>query len=233
MPGPAAILKELHRLRRFIKDLDGQIDQAPRQLGVQQKKLAFQEEAAKAAHDHVKQLALQIREKEGSVKAVQTQIKKYEKQLDESANRKEYDTLKAEIASEQGHIAKHEDEILTMMTELEEKTGKLPEVDKIAAKAKADYAQFESAQKERLARFVADKTRAAEELKATEATLPEDVRVQYDRLIAAKGVDTISAVNGRICAACYTEITSQMLSELKREITMLCKNCGRMLYLES
>ena len=233
MPGPAAILKELHRLRRFIKDLDAQIDQAPRQLGVQQKKLALQEEAAMGAHEHVKQLALQIREKEGSVKAVQTQIKKYEKQLDEASNRKEYDTLKVEIASEQGHIAKHEDEILTMMAEFEEKTAKLPEVDKTAAKAKADFAQFEAAQKERLVRFGADKNRTAEELKAVEATLPEDVRVQYDRLIAAKGLDTLSPVNGRICAACYTEITSQMLSELKREITMLCKNCGRMLYLES
>ena len=233
MPGPAVILKELHRLRRFIKDLDAKIEQAPRQLAVQQKKLALQEEAAKGAHEHVKHLALQIREKEGNVKAVQTQIKKYEKQRDEAANRKEYDTLKAEIASEQAHIAKHEDEILAMMAELEEKTAKLPEVDKTAAKAKTDFAQFEKDQQERLQRFAADKTRAQDELKTTEETLPEDVRLQYGRLIAAKGLDTLSPVNGRICAACYTEITSQMLSELKREISMLCKNCGRMLYLES
>ena len=70
-------------------------------------------------------------------------------------------------------------------------------------------------------------------MKTTEATLPEDVRTLYDRHIAVKGVDTLSAVNGRVCSACYTEITSQMISELKREMFMLCKNCGRMLYLES
>ena len=46
-------------------------------------------------------------------------------------------------------------------------------------------------------------------------------------------MDTLSGVNGRVCMACYTEITSQMISELKREMFMLCKNCGRMLYLES
>ena len=232
MPGPAAILKELHRLRRFIKDLETKIDNAPRQFAVQQKKLANQEEALKAAHEHVKRLTLDIREKEVNVKATQAQIAKYEKQLEAAANKKEYDTLKAEIASEKAHIAKHEDAILAMMTEVEEKTAKLPEVDKVTLKARADFAQFEKDFQERLERFAADKTRAQAELKTAEATLPDDVRPQYDRLIAAKGMDTLSAVQGRICSACYTEITSQMLSELKREMFMLCKNCGRMLYLE-
>ena len=233
MPGPAAILKELHRLRRFIKDLETKIEQAPRQLAIQQKKLANQEDAFKAAQEHLKTLAMQIREKDGSVKATQQQNKKYEKQLEESANKKEYDTLKVEIASEKAHIAKLEDEILAAMTEIEEKTALIPEAEKTVQKARADFAQFEKDLKERLLRFAADKARTLEELKTTETTLPEDVRIQYDRLILAKGMDTLSAVNGRICAACYTEITSQMLSELKREVFMLCKNCGRMLYLES
>ncbi|MSQ95225.1 MAG: hypothetical protein EXR98_11810 [Gemmataceae bacterium] len=232
MPGPAVILKELHRLRRFIKDLETKIEQAPRQLAIQQKRLANQEEAAKAAHEHITQLALGMREKEVSIKATQAQIKKYEKQLAESGNKKEYDTLKAEIAQELVHIAKHEDAILAAMAESEEKTSKLPEVEKTTQKARTDFAQFEKDLEERLQRFAADKTRAMEEMQATEATLAEDVRTQYTRLIAAKGMDTLSGVQGKICSACYTEITSQMLSELKREMTMLCKNCGRMLYLE-
>ena len=232
MPGPAVILKELHRLRRFIKDLETKIEQAPRQLAVQQKKLANQDEIAKAAHEHIKTLALGIREKEGSVKATQAQIAKYEKQLDASANKKEYDTLKVEIASEKAHIAKLEDEILAAMTETELKTAQLPEVDKTLQKAKADFAQFEKDLQERLQRFAVDKAKAQEELKTAEATLPDDVRPQYERLIAAKGLDIMAGVGGRSCTACYTEITAQMMSELKREMFMLCKNCGRMLYLE-
>jgi predicted nucleic acid-binding Zn-ribbon protein len=233
MPGPAVILKELHRLRRLIKDLDTKIEQAPKQLVIQQKKLAFQEEAFKQAQEHLKELAKQIREHDGNIKSIQQQILKYEKQLDSAANKKEYDTLKAEIASEKGHIAKHEDQILAMMGETEEKNALVPAAEKTVQKARADFAQFEKGQQERIERFAAEKIKSAEELKATEATLPEDVRLQYERLIAAKGLDTLSAVNGRICSACYTEITSQMLSELKREMSMLCKNCGRMLYLES
>jgi predicted nucleic acid-binding Zn-ribbon protein len=233
MPGPAVILKELYRLHAHIKDLQTKIEQAPKQLAIQQKKLANQEEAFKAAQEHLKQLALQIREKEGSIKAVQQQIKKYEKQLDESANRKEYDTLKVEITAEKAHISKHEDEILVMMGETEEKTARLPEAEKTVTKARNDFAQFEKDAQERLQRFGEDITRSREELKAAEATLPEDVRGQYDRLITAKGLDAISGVRGRICSSCYTEVTSQMLSELKREMFMLCKNCGKMLYTES
>ena len=233
MPGPAVILKELHRLRRFMKDLDAKIEEAPRKLAIQQKKLANQEEAFKKAQEDLKNLAMSIRDKEGSVKATQTQIQKYEKQRETAANKKEFDTFNAEIAAEKSHIAKHEDEILAMMGQVEEKTALMPEAEKTVQKARADYAQFEKDQKERLLRFAEEKTRTLEELKAAEATLPEDVRSLYDRHITAKGMDTLSAVNGRVCMACYTEITSQMVSELKREMFMLCKNCGRMLYLES
>lgn len=233
MSGTAPILKELHRLRRHLKDLDTKIEQAPKQLAVQQAKLGKQEDLLKAAQEQIKQLTLKIREKEGNVKATTQQIAKYEKQLESAASKKEYDTLKSEIAAEKAHIAKCEDEILAMITETEERTAKLPEVEQTAQKARADFAQFEKDFQERLARFASEKTRAAEDLKTVETTLPEDVRTQYNRLIAAKGLDVLVGVNGRTCMACYTEITSQMISELKRGVFMLCKNCGRMLYMDA
>ncbi|HZZ80666.1 MAG TPA: C4-type zinc ribbon domain-containing protein [Gemmataceae bacterium] len=232
MPGPAAILKQLHHLRQHAAELEERIASAPRQHTVQQKKLANQEDAFKAAQENLKRMQLDIREKEGSVKATQTQIKKYEKQLDEAANKKEYDTLKSEIASEQAHISKLEDEILNLMGLVEEKTAQLPEAEKTAQKARADFAQFEKDHQERVTRFADEKARAIAELQAIEATLPADVKPQYDRLIAAKGTDSISGVNGRTCSACYTEVTPQMLNELKRDVFLLCKNCGRMLYLQ-
>lgn len=232
MPGPAAILKELHRLRRLVQELEIKIDQAPRQLGVQQRKLQNQEDTLAQAKEHIKRLTLEMRDKETSIKATQAQIKKYEKQLDTAANKKEYDTLQLEIAQERAHISKLEDEILAMMSESEEKTAQLPEVQKTAEKAKADYAQYEKDQQERLARFAEEKARALDDIKTAEGTLPADVRAQYDRLITAKGNDALSSVNGRTCTACYTEITTQMFSELKREIFLICKNCGRMLYME-
>jgi predicted nucleic acid-binding Zn-ribbon protein len=233
MPGPAVILKTLHHLRRLIEDIDTRITEAPRKMTVQQKRLANQEDLGKQAHDHVKNQALQIREKEGNVKAMQTQVKKYQKQLEEAANKKEYDTLKLEIANELALISKAEDDILALMTENEEKTAQLSNVDKQVAQAKADFAQFEKDHAEKQQQLAGEKTRALDELKTTEATLPADVKPQYDRMVAGKGTDALAGLQGRTCTACYTEITSQMMSELKREMFIQCKNCGRMLYVES
>ena len=39
MPGPGSILREIHRLRRHIKDLEGKIESGPRQLKAQQNKI--------------------------------------------------------------------------------------------------------------------------------------------------------------------------------------------------
>jgi predicted nucleic acid-binding Zn-ribbon protein len=41
----------------------------------------------------------------------------------------------------------------------------------------------------------------------------------------------MTAVEGQSCAACYTEITAQQYNELKQELFVLCKSCGRILYL--
>ena len=233
MPGPAVILKELHRLRLHMQDLETRIQEAPRKQAVQAKRLANQEEALKAAHEHVKHLALTIRDKEGSVKATQQQIAKYEKQKDAAANKKEYDTLESEIKAERAHIAKVEDEILALMGEHEEKTAQLPDIEKTTQKARADFAQFEKDHAERIATLAVEKTRSLEEMKATEAMLSEDVRPKYERMVAGKGIEAFSGLQGRICSACYTEITSQMISELKLEMFISCKNCGRMLYIDS
>ena len=233
MPGPAVILKDLNRLRRLIADLETKIVHAPKQIAVQQRKLAAQEETLSQAKEHLRRLALDIREKEGSVKATQAQVKKYEKQLDESANKKEWETLRSEIAQEKAHISKIEDEALAAMGETDEKSAILPDVEKATQKARDDFKQFEKDHQERLERFANDKTRALAELKAMEDTLPIDIRPQYDRLIAAKGNDIIAGVTGRTCSACYTEITSQMVNDLKMEAFMLCKNCGRMLFMEA
>ncbi len=233
MSGPGPILREAHRLRRHIKELETKIEQGPRTLKAHQNKLAQQEEVFRQTQDTLKQVKVRIHEKEVSVKATEQQIKKYEKQLGDVSSKKEYDALRAEIAASQEIIRKLEDETLELMAEAEEKSALLPEADKALQKARADFAQFEQDHKDRLARHAEDRARAADELKAIEATLPDDLKQPYQRMVAAKGADALSGVKGTICSACYTEITSQMSSDLRRDQYLPCRNCGRILYMEA
>ncbi len=230
MAGPGPILREIHRLRRNIKDLDSAAENGPRQLKAQQNKIAKDEDNVHHAQDKLKQIKVKIHDKEVSIKATQMEIAKYEKQLGDISTKKEYDALRHEIANARESIKKIEDDILELMLESDEKAKLVPEAEKAVKKAKDDLTQFERDLQERLQRYAEEKAKAQAELKQVEATLPEEIKALYERLLAGKGEDSIAGVEGQTCTACYTDVTAQMSNELLRGAVVMCKSCGRMLY---
>jgi predicted nucleic acid-binding Zn-ribbon protein len=230
MSGPASTLRELHRLRRHAKDLQSRIDQQPRLLKAQHNAVAKQEEALREAQEAIKRLKVTTHEKEVSLKTANQQVVKHEKQLNEAATKKEYDALKTEIAAARDDVRRLEDEILDAMAETEERTSQLPQLDKAVQQARAELAKFERDSEARLSDLNEQRQRVVEELAETEAKLPADVRAPYERLIKARGEDALAAVQGRICTACYTEITAQQAHEVTQDQLVFCKNCGRILY---
>jgi predicted nucleic acid-binding Zn-ribbon protein len=231
MAGPATILREIHRLRRHAKDLQSELERGPRLLKAQQGKIARQEEAVREAHDTLKRLKMTCHEKEGQLKVTLQQISKHEQQLNQAGSKKEYDALKIEIAADKKKCQELEDEILECMGDIEQRTAQSPELDKAVQQAKAEYADFEKNARERTTQLTEQLNRALEAIKEVESTLPADVRPQYDRLVAARGEEAMAAVEHRTCMACYTEITAQSYNDLMLSQFVLCKNCGRALYL--
>jgi predicted nucleic acid-binding Zn-ribbon protein len=231
MAGPAVTLRELHRLRRFAKELEEQIQRLPQQQKIQETRVARQEEGLKNHHEAIKKLKVNIHDKEVSLKTTHQQIAKLEKQRNEAGGKKEYDALAVEIAAARQSLAKLEDEILTLMTEVDEKTNQVPQLEAALKQAKTDLANFESILAGKKRDLAEELERTRQQLGETEGGLIGDPRAMYDRLISQKGQDAMAAVHGRTCSACYTEITAQSSNELSMGNFVLCKNCGRMLYL--
>jgi uncharacterized protein len=231
MSGPAVLFREIHRLRRFAHELQEQIDRIPRQQKIQQAKVAHQEETLRQAQDAIKHLKVEIHSKEGSLKALHGQIGKYQKQLNGAESKKEYDALQHEISDAKAACEKLEEEILNGIAESEEKTARLPELEKAVRQAKEEYAKFESGIQERLTGYQTRLAETQQQLQERETAIPADLRTQYNRFVAAKGYDAMSHVEGRSCAACYTEITAQQYNELQQELFVVCKSCGRILFL--
>src|SRR5438094_267029 len=123
MPGPAAVLRELHRLRRHARDLQADIDRGPRLFNAQQLKAAR----------------------------------------------------------------------MAALTEQLEQT--------------------------------------LQQILEAETSLRDEVRTHYDRLVSHRGEDALSAVLKGTCSACYTGITAQSYNDLVQGQFVLCKSCGRILYL--
>jgi uncharacterized protein len=231
MAGPATILREIHRLRRHARDLRAEIERGPRLAKGQQAKVARQEELLREGQEGLKRLKILFHDKEVQLKQTLQQINKHEMQLNQAASKKEYDALKSEIAADRQKCKELEDEILDAMGKIEEDTARLPEQDKAVKRAREEYTEFEKSQREREASLQEQLGQALEQIKQVEASLPKDIRPQYDRLVAARDEDALAPVQNRTCMACYTEITAQAYNDLMLSQFVLCKSCGRALYL--
>jgi len=231
MSGPGPILRELHRLRRHAKNLHDEIERLPRQIKAQQGKVARQEEVLRQAQEALKKLKVATSEKEKSLKAKHQDIARYQKQRDEATGKKEYDALQHEIAAAQEMCRQLEDEILNSLMESDERTAQLPELEKALKQAKDELANFDQISAGRRAVLTEELQRTQQQIQEVEATLPDGTRQDYARMVAARNEDALAVVQDRNCTACYTGITAQQSNELVQGMFVVCKSCGRILYL--
>ena len=61
--------------------------------------------------------------------------------------------------------------------------------------------------------------------------LPDDFRDLYQRVVNAKGEDAMAVVEGGSCGGCYQQLTTNMHNEINMGRVVLCRSCGRVLYL--
>jgi len=231
MSDAIGILRELHRLRRHIKGLQEEINRVPLKIKAQQTRLTRQEEELKAAHDALNHIKVDVRQNEGTLKQTHQQIKKWEDQLRLISSKKEYDALQHEIADARKKCGELEDTILEGMTKAEEQNVRIPELEKALKAGKDELARFEVTSKERVASLGEELLRTQAQLKEVEATLPPDIRPQYERLVTSRGEDALALATKNICSACHSGLTEQQRNDLRAGRLVTCKTCGRIVYL--
>jgi predicted nucleic acid-binding Zn-ribbon protein len=225
-----AVLRECHRLRRHLRDLQAEIDRGPRVLKAQQNKLAAEEQAYKDAYEAIKKLKLKQKDDEGALKQTEQQLDKFERQLLEVATMKEIQAKKSEIEQAKAKRGHYEDAVLAAITEIEERTAKLPEVEQRWATAQKDFARYQVDAKERMERLLADQKACEADLVKADAALPVEVKGLYNRLVKTHGPDGLAAVVGRSCQQCRSSITEQQRLDLSAGRFLMCTQCGRGLY---
>src|SRR5262249_16906597 len=117
------------------------------------------------------------------------------------------------------------------MTQSEEQGARIPQMEKTLKAGREEAARFETASKERVATLTDELKRTQAQLKEVEATLPDTIRKDYERLVAAKGEDALSRVKNNTCSACHSALTEQQRNDLLSGRLVLCKSCGRIVYL--
>ncbi|HEY1190945.1 MAG TPA: hypothetical protein VGE74_25155 [Gemmata sp.] len=230
MSSVTSALRECHRLRVHLRNLQAEIDRGPRVLQGYQDDLDAARQAHKDHHDSITKLKLKQREDEGTLKQTETRLTKLDEQLRGLAVPKEYAAKEHEIEMAKAKVSELEDAILATITELEEKTAAIPAVEQTWAQAQADFKQLQLEAAERVEGMKADQLACTADLTKAEATLPPDVKRTYDTGVKAKGPDAFAGVKARVCQACRTSMTEAHFSSLTNGAFRTCSGCGRMQY---
>lgn len=224
------ILRECHRLRRHLRDLQAEIDRGPRVLKAEQAKLAAAKQAHKDAYDILKKQKLKQKDDEGALKQVETHLDKLFKRSMEVTTMKEMEATRQETATYNAKKGELEDTILTTIADIEERTADLPNVEQRWKDAQAEFAQYQVDAKDRLDRLLADQKHSTDELARFEGQLPDEMKGQYARLVKSYGPEGLAAVHGRVCQQCRTALTEDRQHQLAAGVFVCCSNCGRALY---
>ncbi len=226
----ADTLRECHRLRKHIKNLQEEIDRGQRVLKAIQAQLDREKQEHKVHHDTITKLKLKQRDDEGTLKQTETRLKKLEEQLTGISVPKEYEAKKSEIRQATEKKTQLEDDILTTMSEIQDRTNAIPAVEQKWADAQAEFAQSQIDAKERIESLKADLEQSKAALAKSDAAIPEKYRLQYEHLVRARGPDALAAIRDKVCAGCRTGVSQQRLLEAQAGHYILCQSCGRILY---
>ena len=223
-------LRECHRLRGHLRNLQAEIDRGPRVLKEHQDELDTERQAHQGHYDAITHLKLKQREDEGSLKQTEGRLEKLEDQLTGISVQKEFAAKQLEITHAKEKKGELEDAILATIAELEEKTAAIPAVEEKWRAAQAEFAQFQQEAAERLEQMKADMETSRADLAKAEAELPADVKSTYNTIVKAKGPDAFAAAKNRVCQGCRANMTETHFAELRRGTFRTCANCGRMQY---
>ncbi|AYL98370.1 zinc ribbon domain-containing protein [Mucilaginibacter celer] len=165
------------------------------------------------------------------IKEAQANIKKYEAQLNEVKNNREYDAISKEIEIQGLDIQVSEKKIREYGFEI---TNKTQVYEKALADLEARQADLD-AKKEELGTITAETEKEETELNAQAAKAKENIEERlltaYTRLRQnAKNGLAVVTIQRDSCSGCFNQIPPQRQSDIRqRKKIIVCEHCGRIL----
>jgi predicted nucleic acid-binding Zn-ribbon protein len=223
------LLRDLHTYLLRIRTTTEELESGPQRLKRLQTRITA---AEKNLADHlsaIKNTKVAIHDHEVSLKANLEKIKKYKRDLDVSAGKKEFDALNVEIATLEKRNSDLEDETLQLMGKIEELTAKTGDFEQSVTRAKDEMTAAQADQSAHQAGLQARLTEAKQFVAEKGRLIPPEWSKIYQRL-EQNGADALAALNGKSCSACYTDVTAQQFAMIKAGHISVCKSCGKLLY---
>ena len=228
----ADILRELHRIHRQLTDLRERLERGPKQIRAADGSVARLKAALDEIREGLTRARVQVDERQLQLKGREARIEDLQGKLNAANSNREYQTLKEQIAADKQANSVLEDEIFEGLEKIDELGAKVKIAEENLKRSEAEAAKVKNRVEGERAGLESERNRVGEELRGAESNLPEDFKVEYDRIAQARGEDALAQVDAEVCGSCYQTLTAQMMNELYLGKPLWCKNCGAVLYLK-
>jgi predicted nucleic acid-binding Zn-ribbon protein len=225
------IMRTLHRIHTQLSDLRARIAAGPRQIAAHTAQVEAAESARTGVQDDVKKAKMSADQKQLQLKSAESKIGDLNGKLNACKTNREYQTLTEQIAADGMATKVLEDEILEALDRVDAIKKTLPTAETAVEAARKVLAETKARVASEATHLDTEVQRLRGELETTERELPADIRDLYDRVIKQKGADGMAPLDGESCGGCYHQITGNMYSELLVGKVVMCRSCGRLLYL--
>jgi predicted nucleic acid-binding Zn-ribbon protein len=227
------VLIRLQSLNNKINELESA--QKRREQDIQKKHVLIERKKALTEQKHEERIAAQkeLDRKELDLKTNEDEISKYNSQLNFIKTNKEYTALVSEIGSKKADMSILEDEILGMMSKLEEANQGYEKAKESLNSEDESLKDLTKRVNTELRESDIEIEKVKDEQKKYIDLLDEHSLKQYNRLSNIKGGKAIVPVIGKVCGGCSMTITTQTLNELMGSNDLVfCRSCSRILYLD-
>jgi predicted nucleic acid-binding Zn-ribbon protein len=181
--------------------------------------------------DDVKKAKMAADQKQLQLKTAEAKIHDLDGKLNACKTNREYQTLTEQIAADRMATKVLEDEILEALERIDTIKKTLPAAESAVEAARKVLAETKVRVASEATHLDSEVQRLRGELETTERELPADMRDLYDRAVKQKGADGMAPLDGESCGGCFRQITGNMHSELLVGKVVMCRSCGRLLYL--
>ncbi|KPL00937.1 MAG: hypothetical protein AMJ91_02435 [candidate division Zixibacteria bacterium SM23_73_3] len=224
------MLLKLQNIDYDLGELDRSKDYLPEMINNLERETEETKKALEASEQELKEQNLLHSKLDMELATFNQELAKFQKQMLIIKTNKEYDALTSEIANRKVRISETEEEILKILTHMDDLKEKIKQYKQKLEEVEENNATQLVHLREEL-NSIEDKIKIKEgDRKNITVRIDKRLLATYERVKRGRGNQVVVTIRKRACGACYKGIPPQMIQEIRKgEIIYTCDNCGRIL----
>uniref|UniRef100_A0A7C4ARK3 Uncharacterized protein n=1 Tax=Desulfomonile tiedjei TaxID=2358 RepID=A0A7C4ARK3_9BACT len=225
-----ALLEQLQKIDNEIDVYEKDLARLPEEIQEIARSLVVSRRDISELKEKLEHAEKSLKKREQDLAVEQDKIKRSERRLLGIKNVKEYNALSREIKLGKKVAGEIEENVLTLMNEveglrkvLERREGEYAELEERLAKKKAEAEAVGARAKKLLSKLNSEKEKIT-------VSLDRDYLKRYLTVKKVRG-NAVAEMSNGICTACHMSVPPQLnIRVLKQEELIMCPNCHRILY---